>query len=73
MMSAADRYDAPVLREACIAYILGPDKPQVLEHPSFKAELEAYPLMLVPIIKAAPTLVGNSEGVGGGGSVRARE
>jgi hypothetical protein len=56
MMSAADRFDAPLLRQACISYILGPDKQEVIEHPTFKSELEAYPLMLFPIIKAAPTL-----------------
>lgn len=58
MMSAAERFEAPVLREACIRYILGPDKQDVIDHPTFKAELESYPLMLFPIIKAAPTLSG---------------
>ena len=51
MMSAADRYEAPLLRQACINYILGPDKNEVIEHPTFKSELEAYPLMLFPILK----------------------
>jgi hypothetical protein len=54
MLSAADRFDAPALRAACIAYILGPMKQVVLDHPTFKAELEAYPPMLFPIIHAAP-------------------
>ena len=54
MMSAADRFDAPALRQACINYILGPQKQVVMEHPTFKAELEAYPAMLFPIIRAAP-------------------
>jgi hypothetical protein len=56
MMSAADRYDAPLLRDACIAYILGPHKQEVVDHPSFKAELEANPPMLFPIIRAAPSV-----------------
>lgn len=51
MLSAADRFEAPLLRQACINYILGPDKNDVIEHPTFKQELEAYPLMLFPIIK----------------------
>ena len=51
MMSAADRFDAPLLRQACINYILGENKNEVIEHPTFKQELEAYPLMLLPIIK----------------------
>merc|ERR1712070_315057 len=54
MLSAADRFDAPILHKACINYILGPEKHEVIEHPTFKQELEAYPLMLFPIIKAAP-------------------
>ena len=54
MMSAADRFDAHFLRDACIAYILGPNKQEVVDHPSFKAELEANPPMLFPIIRAAP-------------------
>lgn len=60
MMSAADRFDAPILRQACINFILGPDKTEVIDHPTFKQELEAYPLMLFPIIRAAPILAGNS-------------
>jgi len=60
MMSAADRFEAPLLRQACINYILGPEKNDVIDHPTFKQELEAYPLMLFPIIKAAPTLSSTS-------------
>ena len=50
-------HQAPLLRAACINYILGPEKNDVIDHPTFKQELEAYPLMLFPIIKAAPSLV----------------
>lgn len=39
-------------------YILGADKHAVIDHPSFRAELESYPHMLFPIIQAAPTLPG---------------
>jgi hypothetical protein len=53
MMSAADRFDAPLLRNACIEYILGPAKIDVISHPTFKQELEAYPSMLFPIIHRA--------------------
>jgi len=60
MLSAADRFGAPKLREGCINYILGPEKNDVIDHPTFKQELEAYPLMLFPIIKAAPSLASNS-------------
>lgn len=60
MLSAADRFGAPLLRAACINYILGPEKNDVIDHPTFKQELEAYPLMLFPIIKAAPSLNSNS-------------
>uniref|UniRef100_A0A7S2W1Z2 BTB domain-containing protein n=1 Tax=Rhizochromulina marina TaxID=1034831 RepID=A0A7S2W1Z2_9STRA len=56
MMSAAERFEAPLLQKACINYILGPEKNDVIDHPTFKQELESYPLMLFPIIKAAPTL-----------------
>ena len=52
-MSAADRFDAPLLRNACIEYILGPAKNDVISHPTFKQELEAYPSMLFPIIHRA--------------------
>lgn len=61
MMSAAERFDAPVLRSACIAYILGPHKQEVVDHPSFKAELEANPPMLFPIIRAAPSVDSSDE------------
>jgi hypothetical protein len=59
MMSAADRFEAPLLRQACINYILGPDKAEVIDHPTFKQELEAYPLMLFPIIKVLVHLICN--------------
>jgi len=53
MMSAADRFDAPLLRDKCIEYILGPNKNDVISHPTFKQELETYPFMLFPIIQKA--------------------
>ena len=56
MIVAADRFDAPLLREACINFILGPQKEACLSHPSFKSELESYPPMLFPIIRAAPSV-----------------
>jgi len=56
MMSAAERFEAPLLQKACINYILGPDKAEVIEHPTFRQELESFPCMLFPIIKAAPSL-----------------
>lgn len=46
--------------QACIKYILGPDKHEIIDHPTFRQELETYPLMLFPIIKvqSVPRCVG---------------
>jgi hypothetical protein len=56
MLSAAERFGAPVLRESCVQFILGEHKDDIIEHPGFQQELQAYPSLLLPIIRAAPSI-----------------
>ena len=50
------RLGAPTLRDACIQFVLSEHKNEVIEHPAFQQEFQSYPNLLIPIIKAAPSL-----------------
>jgi hypothetical protein len=56
MMSAAERFGAPTLRDACIQFVLSEHKNDVIDHPAFQQEFHSFPSLLIPIIKAAPSL-----------------
>jgi hypothetical protein len=51
LLSAAERFNAPYLKEACVKYIVD-NISDIVDKDSFRQEIEQYPTLAVVILKA---------------------